>query len=283
MGLFSGLLGKVLPAAATVASGGTLAPALIGGAASLAGGLIANKGREDQANISGQFNQASAREQMEFQERMSNTAHQRQMADLKKAGLNPLLSAKYGGASSPGGSSATRPMADQKDIISPAISSALTIQQNEADIALKNAQAANQQAQADRLGNIAPLTEELGKLATDVSKGLDTIRSWTPEKAIEAALKAITDRTTKPAKDAVRDIIEKGTDYIEATADLSKSAQQEVDQIIVEATRPTQNTRSGKSRGKLNQKKTTTYQKAYGWPNKTIGGETGRNKRRGNR
>jgi len=40
---------------------------------------------------------------------MSNTAHQREMEDLRRAGLNPLLSARHGGASAPAGAQAPTP------------------------------------------------------------------------------------------------------------------------------------------------------------------------------
>lgn len=106
------------------------------------------------------------RQNRRFQRDMSNTAHQREMADLRMAGLNPLLTGKYGGSSTPSGSQIRIDSPGRG--ITAAAQQGLALQQqialNKSTINLNSAQAMKIQAETDNIRTTESRTKQITPL-----------------------------------------------------------------------------------------------------------------------
>ncbi|AXH75295.1 MAG: DNA pilot protein [Microviridae sp.] len=122
--------------------------AILAAGASFLGGMFTNDTNQDIAREANSAAQANAAGQMQFQERMSNTAYQRAVVDMKAAGLNPMLAYSQGGASTPGGAQAPvfqRTFTSPTQAAAQGYQAAVGAQNTQAETRLKNALAKEQE------------------------------------------------------------------------------------------------------------------------------------------
>lgn len=159
--------------------------ALAGNALQFGGQYMTNQANAKMASDMADRNQFNSAAQMEFQRTMSNTAHTREVADLKAAGLNPILSAMSSGASTPSGSSSSGSASTSSNPMEGISSNIMAALKTKADIGLTEAMTRKANVESTVASKGIPKADIINK----VYKGLTNAGG----SAVDAVRKVYTD------------------------------------------------------------------------------------------
>lgn len=193
------IFGSILGSIGSAITGGVSSVGSVIGSLlpSVAGGLMSAFGAKQQQGWSAD----QAQKMMDFQERMSGSAYQRATADMRAAGINPMLAYMQGGASSPVGA-----VGQSQNILGAGVSSAMSALQLQLQTKQVGAQVANMLAttknvEADTLNK----AKQGGLISADTARSLaqkalfEAQVPYTQASAAQASANAALSRAGLPA------------------------------------------------------------------------------------